>query len=53
MPDIEHMGPVDYLLIEFPEGRLPGLPLLVDLVDRGVVHILDLAFVRSRPDGSI
>lgn len=49
------MGPVDYLVVEFPEARLTGdgLPLLVDLVERGLIRILDLAFVRKREDGSI
>ena len=38
------MGPVDYLVIEFPGGRMTGegVPLLVDLVDRGIIRILDL-----------
>ncbi len=30
-----------------------GLPLLVDLVDRGVIRILDLMFVRKEEDGSV
>ncbi|MFJ8667623.1 DUF6325 family protein [Streptomyces sp. NPDC093600] len=48
-------GPIDYLVIEFPQGRMTGegLPLLVDLVDRGVIRILDLLFVRKEPDGSV
>ena len=35
--DLEEMGPIDYLVIEFPAGHPIGenLPLLVDLVDRG------------------
>ena len=33
--DLEDMGPVDYVLIEFPDGEPKGkaAPLLVDLVD--------------------
>jgi hypothetical protein len=48
------MGPVDYMVVEFPGGRMSGegLPLLVDLVDRGIVRILDLVFIRKLPDGS-
>jgi len=55
MRDLEEMGPVDYLVIEFPSGRMTGegFPLLVDLVDRGIIRILDLRFVRKRPDGSV
>ncbi|HEX6498019.1 MAG TPA: DUF6325 family protein [Micromonosporaceae bacterium] len=53
--DIESMGPVDYLVVEFPGGRMTGegLPLLVDLVDRGIIRILDVAFVRKEQDGSV
>ncbi|GGQ01642.1 hypothetical protein GCM10010215_29130 [Streptomyces virginiae] len=53
--DIETMGPVDYLVVEFPGNRMTGegLPLLVDLVDRGIIRILDLVFVRKDADGSV
>ncbi|AJF69163.1 hypothetical protein SVTN_37640 [Streptomyces vietnamensis] len=49
------MGPVDYLVIEFPGNRMTGkgLPLLLDLVDRGIIRILDLTFVRKDADGSV
>ena len=49
------MGPVDYLVVEFPGNQMTGeaLPILVDLVDRGVIAILDLVFVRRDLDGSI
>ncbi|MFF3658299.1 DUF6325 family protein [Streptomyces olivochromogenes] len=49
------MGPIDYIVIEFPGNRMTGegLPLLVDLVDRGVIRILDLLFVRKEEDGSV
>lgn len=58
MSDIEldEMGPVDYAVIEFPADRQPdgsALPLLRDLVDRGIIRVLDLAFVRREADGSI
>ncbi|WP_329461097.1 DUF6325 family protein [Streptomyces sp. NBC_01431] len=48
-------GPIDYLVVEFPGSRMTGegLPLLVDLVDRGIIRILDLAFVRKEQDGSV
>lgn len=53
--DLEDLGPIDYLVVEFPDGRATGegLPLLVDLVDRGVIRILDLVFVRKDRDGSV
>ncbi|RZB19673.1 DUF1269 domain-containing protein [Streptomyces sp. F001] len=49
------MGPVDYLIIEFPGNRMTGegLPLLVDLVEGGVIRIIDLVFVRKDADGSV
>ncbi|MGW3210521.1 DUF6325 family protein [Streptomyces sp. NPDC001135] len=54
MDSVEEMGPVDYLVIEFPGNRMTGeaFPLLIDLVDRGVIRIIDLAFVRKETDGS-
>jgi hypothetical protein len=53
--DIE-IGPIDYLIVEWPAGKQPtgdALPLLVDLVDRGVIRVLDLAFVQKQEDGEI
>jgi hypothetical protein len=49
------MGPIDYLIVEFPEKREPGsaLPLLLDLVDSGIVRILDLVIIRRELDDSI
>jgi Family of unknown function (DUF6325) len=53
--DVEQMGPIDYLVVEFPGSRMTGegLPLLVDLVDRGIIRILDLVFVKKELDGSM
>jgi hypothetical protein len=53
--DIDQLGPIDYLVLEFPGSRMTGeaFPLLVDLVDRGIVRILDLVFVSKGEDGSI
>jgi hypothetical protein len=53
--ELEEMGPVDYLLIEWP-GRQPNgeaAPHLVDLVDRGLIRVLDLVFIRKDEDGSV
>lgn len=49
------MGPIDYLVVEFPGNRMTGegFPLLVDLVDRGIIRILDLMFVRKDADGTV
>jgi uncharacterized protein DUF6325 len=53
--DVAEMGPVDYLVVEFPGSRMTGegFPLLVDLVDRGLIRILDLVFVTKGTDGSV
>lgn len=53
--ELDEMGPIDYLVIEFPGSRMSGegLPLLVDLVDRGIVRILDLVFIRKLSDGTV
>ncbi|MCY0950495.1 DUF6325 family protein [Streptomyces sp. H27-S2] len=53
--DIEEMGPVDYLVVEFPGNRMTGeaFPLLIDLVDKGLIRILDLRFVRKDTDGAV
>jgi hypothetical protein len=49
------MGPIDYLILEFPGNKMTGegLPLLIDLVDRGIIRILDLAFVIKDEDGNV
>ena len=53
--DLDHMGPIDYLVLEFPGNKMTGeaFPLLVDLVDRGLIRILDLVFIRRETDGSV
>jgi Family of unknown function (DUF6325) len=49
------MGPISYLVVEFPGNKMTGegFRALVDLVDRGVIRILDLRFVVRDMDGSI
>jgi hypothetical protein len=53
--ELDEMGPVDYIVVEFPGSKFTGkaFPLLVDLVDRGIVRILDLLFVKKEADGSV
>jgi hypothetical protein len=53
--ELDEIGPIDYVVIEFPNERLSGeaFPLLVDLVDRGLIRIIDLTFVRKELDGSV
>jgi hypothetical protein len=53
--DADAIGPVSYLIVEFPGNKMTGegLPILVDLVDRGVIRILDFLFVMRGDDGSL
>ena len=53
--DVEAIGPVSYLIVEFPGSKMTGegLPILVDLVDRGLIRILDLLFVKRDEDGTL
>ena len=56
MTDETALGPVDYLIVEWPAGKEPtgeGLAILGDLTDRGLIRVLDLAFVRKEEDGSV
>src|SRR3954453_13116085 len=49
------MGPIDFVLVEWP-GRQPtgdAAPYLVDLVDRGIIRVLDLAFITKDEDGNV
>ena len=52
---LEDMGPIDYVIVEFPDGQPQGkaAPLLLDLVDRGIIRILDLMFIRKDEDGTV
>ena len=51
----DQLGPIEYVAVEFPDGRLPDhdASLLLDAVDRGHVRVLDLEFMHKQPDGSV
>src|SRR4051812_36326178 len=53
--DIDELGPVDYLVVEFPGSKFNGEigPALLELVDDGIVRVLDLVVIRKESDGSI
>ena len=56
MTDEMALGPVDYLIVEWPKGSPPtgeAFPYLVDLVDRGVIRILDLSFIEKDEEGNV
>jgi dihydroorotase-like cyclic amidohydrolase len=52
---MEEMGPIDYLVVEWP-GRQPNgeaAPILADLAQRGIIRVLDLAFITKDEDGTV
>ncbi|MGZ6564709.1 MAG: DUF6325 family protein [Solirubrobacteraceae bacterium] len=55
--DVDELGPVDYLVVEFPADRAnfsgEMASELTALVDRGVVRVLDLLFLTKNDDGSV
>lgn len=56
MNDEIELGPVDYLIVEWPAGKQPtgeGLKLLADYTERGLINVLDLVFVQKNEDGSV
>ena len=55
MSDVDVHGPIDFLLLEFPDGERTGKPAdaLLDLVDRGIVRVYDLLVLRKAEDGSV
>jgi hypothetical protein len=49
------LGPIDVVVIAYPAGApMTGeaAPLLVDLVDRGIIRVLDAMFVKKNQDGT-
>ena len=53
--DFEEMGPIDYIVLEWPGQQPTGevAPLIIDLVDRGIIRVLDIAFLAKGEDGSV
>jgi Family of unknown function (DUF6325) len=50
------LGPVDIVVIGFPPGaRQTGesIPVFVDLVDRGIIRVLDVLMVRKDAGGEV
>ncbi len=51
----EAFGPIDVVVIGYPAGApMSGeaIPILLDLVDRGIIRVLDALFVRKEADGT-
>jgi hypothetical protein len=53
--DVDELGPVDWIVVEFPGSRFNGeiAPTIEDLVERGLVRILDILFLKKDADGSL
>jgi hypothetical protein len=53
--DDDVLGPIGYLIVEYPGNKMTGNAFreLLDLVDRGLVRVLDLRFVMRADDGSL
>lgn len=51
----DHLGPIDVAVIAYPAGApMTGeaVPLLLDLVERGIIRVLDVMFVTKADDGT-
>jgi hypothetical protein len=51
--ELLEMGPIDYVVLEWP-GKQPdgaAAPLIIELVDRGIIRILDVAFMAKDENG--
>lgn len=53
--DVDVLGPVDWIVVEFPGSKFRGeiAPVLADLVDRGLIRILDLLVLKKDADGTL
>ncbi|HEV2893913.1 MAG TPA: DUF6325 family protein [Actinomycetota bacterium] len=49
------IGPVEYVVIAFPGNRFKGeiVPAIAELESNGVVHILDVVFIKKDADGLV
>jgi uncharacterized protein DUF6325 len=52
---VDELGPVDWIVVEFPGSKFNGeiAPALRDLVQRGLIRVLDLLVLKKEEDGSL
>ena len=54
---LDELGPVDYLIIEFPAGQQnftgEGADELLRLHDAGIIRIMDILILKKADDGSV
>jgi hypothetical protein len=55
VPDVDELGPVDWIVVEFPGSRFNGeiAPALQDLVERDLIRVLDLLILKKDSDGAL
>ena len=55
--EYEELGPIDYVVLEWPTSHPNAggevAPLLLDLVERGIIRIYDIAFIAKDEDGTV
>jgi Family of unknown function (DUF6325) len=53
--DVDELGPVDWIVVEFPGSKFNGqiAPALLDLVKRDLIRVLDLLVLKKDDDGSL
>ena len=51
--NVDELGPVDWIVVEFEGTKLNGdiAPILKDYVDRDLIRVLDLLFIKKDEDG--
>jgi hypothetical protein len=52
---VDELGPVDWIVVEFPGSRFNGqiAPALLDLVQRDLIRVLDLVVLKKDDDGTL
>ena len=52
---LDEMGPIDFVVLEWPGKQPQGevAPLILDLADRGIIRILDVALMAKDADGTV
>ncbi len=49
------LGPIEFVAIEFPGNQFKGeiIPALRDIINKGLVRIIDLVFIQKDANGSV
>jgi Family of unknown function (DUF6325) len=49
------LGPIELLVVKFPGNQFKGeiAPALTELVEGGIIRVVDILFVRKGPDGAV